>query len=323
MSYSQARHEGFELNPYDTYIANKMANEKQRIIAWYVDGNKILQVDPEVVTGIVDKIEARFRKMIITRGKKHVFLRMNITYLDNQTVEISMPDYVKESIAELGENVNKTAPSPAKRDLYKNCGKRKMLKQSKSEIFHSVVAKLLDVSHWGHLDIQLPIAFLCTRVSCSTGQDWTKLKQVLEYLNRTLEDIRVDVRVIGADNLAKMKARVDASYAVHMDMKSHMGGVVSFGRGAVMGKSSKQKRTQKVLSKQNWLVQATVCLTQFGHGSFWKNRATLSNKTHFTRITRVQLDLRRTGGSHVSQILGTSTSPIFSSKTGSRLKGSA
>lgn len=114
MSYSQARHEGFELNPYDTYIANKFADEKQCIIAWYVDGNKILQVDPEVVTGIVDKIEARFRKMIITRGKKHVFLRMHITYLDYQTVKISVPDYVKESIAELGENVNKTAPSQQK-----------------------------------------------------------------------------------------------------------------------------------------------------------------------------------------------------------------
>jgi hypothetical protein len=80
-----------------------------------------------------------------------------------------MPDYyVKESIAELGEYVNKTAATPSKRDLYKICEKSKVLERSKGEIFHSIVAKLLYVSHRGRLDIQLPVAFLCTRVSCST-----------------------------------------------------------------------------------------------------------------------------------------------------------
>jgi hypothetical protein len=156
---------------------------------------------------------------------------MDVVYLDNGTAEISMPDYVKESIAELGECVNMTATTLSKRDLYEICEKSKVLERSEGEIFHSIVAKLLYVSHRGHLDIQLPVAFLCTRVSCSTEQDWTKLKRVLEYLNGTLED----VQIIGADNLSKMKTWVDASYAVHMDMKSHTGGVVSFFTGAVMG----------------------------------------------------------------------------------------
>ncbi len=152
-----------------------------------------------------------------------------------------MPDYVKESIAELGECVNMTATTLSKRDLYEICEKSKVLERSEGEIFHSIVAKLLYVSHGGRLDIQLPVAFLCTRVSCSTEQDWTKLKRVLEYLNGTLED----VQIIGADNLSKMKTWVDASYAVHTDMKSHMGGVVSFDTGVVMGKSSKQKLNTK------------------------------------------------------------------------------
>jgi hypothetical protein len=43
----------------------------------------------------------------------------------------------------------------------------------------------------------------------------------------------------------EMKTWVDASYVVHMDMKSHMGGVVFFGIRAVMGKSSKQKLNTK------------------------------------------------------------------------------
>ena len=77
------------------------------------------------------------------------------------------------------------------------------------------------------MNVQLNVAFLCTRVSCSTEQDWTKLKQLLKYLHGSLDEYRV----IGADDLEKMMTWVDALYAVHKDMKSHTGGVVSFGTG--------------------------------------------------------------------------------------------
>jgi hypothetical protein len=78
-------------------------------------------------------------------------------------------------------------------------------------------------------------------VSCSTEQDWAKLKRTLKYLQGTLEEFLT----LGADNIQKMKTWVDASYAVHKDMKSHTGGVVSFGRGAAMSKSSKHKLNTK------------------------------------------------------------------------------
>jgi hypothetical protein len=72
---------GFELNPYDTCVANKVIGGKQCTIAWYVDDNKISNVDPSVVTSIVEKIEERFGKMTVKRGKEHVFLRMHMKYL--------------------------------------------------------------------------------------------------------------------------------------------------------------------------------------------------------------------------------------------------
>ena len=46
-----------------------MIQGKQCTIAWYVDNNKISHKDPEVVTMIIYKIEARFGKMTMTRGK--------------------------------------------------------------------------------------------------------------------------------------------------------------------------------------------------------------------------------------------------------------
>jgi hypothetical protein len=51
--------------------------------------------------------------------------------------------------------------------------------------------------------------------------------------------------ILGADSLAKSKSWVDAAYAVRNDMKSHIGGATSLGRGAIMCKSMKQKLNTK------------------------------------------------------------------------------
>ena len=46
---------------------------------------------------------------------------------------------------------------------------------------------------------------------------------------------------LGADDLEFIQCRIDASFAVHYDLKSHTGAVVSLGRGSVMSLSGKQK----------------------------------------------------------------------------------
>jgi hypothetical protein len=232
---------GFELNPYDTCVANKMVDGKQCTIVWYVDDNKISHMDDKVVTDVIKKIEDKFGKMTVTRGKEHVFLGMNIDFHENGTASIKMKEYIREAIQDFGEEITKTATSPAQKNLFEIDEESGLLSVADSETFHSVVAKLLYVSKRGRLDIQLAIAFLCTRVSCSTEKDWQKLKRVLEYLKGTLDEFLT----LGADNITMMKTWVDASYAVHNDMKSHTGGVVSFGRGAIMSKSSKQKLNTK------------------------------------------------------------------------------
>jgi hypothetical protein len=65
---------GFELNPYDTCVGNKMIDGKQCIIVWYVDINKISHMDKqEVVTGGIERIKKTFRKMTVTWGKRTFF----------------------------------------------------------------------------------------------------------------------------------------------------------------------------------------------------------------------------------------------------------
>ena len=85
------------------------------------------------------------------------------------------------------------------------------------------------------------MVFLASHVSKATLQDQTKLKRLLEYLYSTY-DLPL---ILGADNIQTMYTFVDASYAVHDDMKSHTGGVITFGHGGIACKSTKQKVVTK------------------------------------------------------------------------------
>jgi Reverse transcriptase (RNA-dependent DNA polymerase) len=239
---------GFELNPYDPCIANCNINGQQCTIAWYVDDMKISHVDTAVVTDIIQKIESKFGKMTVVRGKQHNFLGMDIMFRADKTVTISMRQYIKDTIDESGIIFNADGvATPAKHDLFVIDETSEKLSPVRSELFHRLVAKLLYLSKRSRPDIQLAVAFLTTRVSCSTEEDWLKLHRVLLYLKGTL-DLTL---ILGADSLTKMESWVDAAYAVHPDMRSHTGGVISFGRGSVISKSIKQK-LMILIQQQRW-----------------------------------------------------------------------
>jgi hypothetical protein len=153
---------GFKMNPYDTCVANKTIEGKQCTIVWYVDGTKISHVDNKVVSYVINKIEERFGEMTVTQGKEHLFLGMNIDFHKDGTATIKMKDYMKEAIADFGESITREAMTPAKKTLFEIDESSGALTEANRETFHSVVAKLLYMSKRGRLDIQLPIAFLCT-----------------------------------------------------------------------------------------------------------------------------------------------------------------
>jgi len=232
---------GFKLNPYDLCIANKLVEGKQCTIAWHVDDMKISHVNRDVVTDVINLLELEFGKMSVTRGKEHVFLGMTVTYNANRTASISMKSYLQEAILEFGEDCTKRATTPAKKDLFEVDINLPGLGETQRTRFHHIVTKLLYVCKHGRPDIQLAIMFLCTRVSKSTREDWEKLKRVLQYIASTIDE----VLTIGADTMGILRTWVDASYGVHSDMRSHTGGLMSFGWGAISCKSSKQNLNTK------------------------------------------------------------------------------
>ena len=107
--------------------------------------------------------------------------------------------------------------------------------------FHTVVAKLLYVSKRARPDISLSVAFLATRVRSPDTEDWGKLSHVMEYLRAD----RDRPLVLGGDNNGLLMWYVDASFAVHPNMRSHTGGGLTMGRGFPITVSTKQKLTVK------------------------------------------------------------------------------
>ena len=159
---------GYKLNPYDPCVANATINGSQCTICWYVDDTKISHVDEKVVSEVIEKIESKFGKMQVKRGKFHTFVGMNLELTSNKEIRITMPSYLEECISTFeatGEDVYGAANTPAKTTLFHVDDGDAQLDERKTEIFHHIVAKLLFVAKRARLDIDLAVSFLCTRVS--------------------------------------------------------------------------------------------------------------------------------------------------------------
>ena len=152
---------GFEINDYDPCVANKIVNDKQCTITWYVDDLKVSHVDQGVVDEIVQKIIDKFGDLSVTKGKHHTYLGMGITYNEDQTVSISMDEYVEEVIDTFSKEpkITSKAATPALWNLFEGDESSPKLDTRKSSIFHHCVAKLLYVSTRCRLDITLVITF--------------------------------------------------------------------------------------------------------------------------------------------------------------------
>jgi hypothetical protein len=73
-------------------------------------------------------------------------------------------------------------------------------------------------------------------VTSPDEDDWKKLTRSIRYL-RESKDLYLTLEV---DDGNVIKWWIDASFAVHPDMRSHTGGTMSLGKGSVYSLSRKQ-----------------------------------------------------------------------------------
>ena len=137
-----------------------MINGKQCTIAFYLDDNKVSQEDPKVVTKVIQTLKHHFGDLKVVRGTKHTFLGM----LSDKKIQIDMREQLQEAIDMFPENIPMKASSLAPRYLFQVDDNTEQLNKHQSDIFHSIVAKLLFIAKRARPDIEPTVAFLCTNV---------------------------------------------------------------------------------------------------------------------------------------------------------------
>jgi hypothetical protein len=236
---------GFEINPYDWCVANKNIDGKQCTVLWHVDDLKISHVDPNVVSKVIAALEGEFGKeapLTVTRGKVHEYLGMTIDFSDPGKVKFTMIDYIQRLLDEAPADMDGISPTPASLHLFTiNETNPVKLDEATSQTFHHLVAKLLFLCKRTRPDTQTGVAFLTTRVQAPDQDDYKKLGRVVKYLRGTI-DMPLTLE---ADSSHIIKWWIDASFAVHSDMKSHTGGTMSLGKGATYSTSIKQRLVTK------------------------------------------------------------------------------
>ena len=238
---------GFELNPYDRCVANKMINGKLCTVLWWVDDLKISHKDADVVSEVIDNLRRKFGMvpgfpLTETRGLVHDYLGMIISFEKAGEVKFTMYDYLRRMFEELPEEMIGRSEQPAGAYLFQtNDENGVLLPKKKAEEFHHLTAKLLFLSKRARPDICTAVAFLCTRVQKPDVDDWKKLGKLMMYLQGTAGL----PLIIGVDDTNNVRWYIDGSFAVHNDMRGHTGIAMTMGKGALYSSSQKQKLNSK------------------------------------------------------------------------------
>ena len=232
---------GFVINPYEPCVANRVVDNRQQTITWHVDDLKSSHVNIRVNDEFHSWLEKKYGDPNIgqvkaVRGKRHDYLAMVLDYSTKGKVKVDMTRYVRQMIEEFPEPI-KPQSCPWNENLFKADSSSPQLSKDKCEKFHTFVAKALFLRKRARQDIQPAIAFLTTRVKQPTQSDWDKLKRTMGFLKKT----QGDVLTPEMDDQTSIRWHLDAAFAVHPDLKSHSGAIMTLGKGCVQSVSTKQK----------------------------------------------------------------------------------
>ena len=154
---------------------------------------------------------------------------------------IETPQHIDEILEAFPEVLKGNVVNPANSKLFEIVEDAEELDEERKEIYHSIVAKLLWVEKRSRPDLETGVSFLTTRIQSPTEEDWGKLRRLLNFVKAT----RTDRRIIGVKDFLTLETWIDASHAIHMNMRGNTGGCMSLGVGVVHAKASKQKLNSK------------------------------------------------------------------------------
>jgi hypothetical protein len=100
---------GFDINPYDPCVANKIIDGKQMTICWHVDDLLMGHEDSKIVTKFLKWLATRYntddKKLNVIRVHKHDYRAMNLNFSKKGVFSIDMIPYIKKIIETFPEKI--------------------------------------------------------------------------------------------------------------------------------------------------------------------------------------------------------------------------
>jgi hypothetical protein len=194
---------------------------------------------------ILNDLDVKFgtkkKALTASTGMIHDYLGITINYDERNRVKFTMFDYFEDILSEMPTDMEGAARTPAQDDLFTVDESSPLLNEKDADFYHPTTARLLFAAKRARPDLQVAVAYMCTRVKAPTVSDYHKLGGTIKYLRNTI----FKPLVLGWDGSRLLTWSVDVSFAIDIDMRSHTGAVLSIGQGAMMSMSSKQKINTK------------------------------------------------------------------------------
>ena len=149
-----------------------MMNGEHITVQFHVDDLKVLHKEQAVLEDFLKDLRDEFGQeydLTKNKGLVHEYLGITIDYSIPRKVVITMFDYLEDVIDEASQDLkNSHSYYPRNDALMKIDKDSPRLPIKDTDLFHRHVARLLFASKRVRPDIQVCVAFLCTRVNVPT-----------------------------------------------------------------------------------------------------------------------------------------------------------
>ena len=118
---------GFQLNPYNLCVANKIVDGAQLTVVWHVSNIKVNHIDRGVVTRMTVWLKKTYERLFkdgsgamkLNRGMIHEYLGMKLDYSTQGEVKITMYNYICDIVTDFKQYdpSNKNACTPTANHL--------------------------------------------------------------------------------------------------------------------------------------------------------------------------------------------------------------
>jgi hypothetical protein len=213
-------------------------------ICVYVDDVIIATDDDNERLAFLEHCKKSFPEITMNSEDAFSFLGMAIQFdYKKRLIRYDNSLYIQE----LADNHDVKAESnmPYKSNFMKNSDQDKTMDDVRK--YKSLVMALFYVAKRTRPDILFPVSYLATRCAEPTQEDYEKAKGILSYLLST-KSLQLTHSCNSKESKRILLAFVDASYALHHDMKGHTGALIFDECGNLLFASSTK---QKLMGKSS------------------------------------------------------------------------